>query len=137
VGLILDSSIVMAAERRGHTVLEILEQLKASHGEIDIGLSVVTVAELIHGAYRAKADEDKRGRLAFINRLCSDVPIHPVTVELARIVGRIEGEQAAKGIAIPFEDLVIGATALQLGFDLVTLNVRHFQLIPSLKVIPN
>ena len=136
MGLILDSSVVMAAERRGRTVLEILEQIKASHGEIDIGLSVVTVAELIHGAYRAKAVEDKRRRLAF-DRLCSDVPIHPVTVELARIVGRIEGEQAAKGIAIPFEDLVIGATALQLGFDLVTLNIRHFQLIPSLKVIPN
>ena len=32
---------------------------------------------------------------------------------------------------------MIGATALQLGFDLVTLNVRHFHLIPSLKVIPN
>jgi len=127
----------MAAERRGHTVLEILEQIKASHGEIDIGLSVVTVAELIHGAYRAKADEVKRRRLTFIDRLCSDVPIHPVTVELARIVGRIEGEQAAKGIAIPFEDLVIGATALQLGFDLVTLNIRHFHLIPSLKVIPS
>jgi tRNA(fMet)-specific endonuclease VapC len=127
----------MAAERRGHTVLEILEQIKASHGEIDIGLSVVTVAELIHGAYRAKADEDKQRRMTFIDRLCSDVPIHPVTVELARIVGRIEGEQAAKGIAIPFEDLVIGATALQLGFDLVTRNIRHFQLIPSLKVIPN
>jgi tRNA(fMet)-specific endonuclease VapC len=135
VGLILDSSVVMAAERRGHTVLEILEQIRASYGEIDIGLSVVTVAELIHGAYHAQADEVKRRRLAFIDRLCSDVPIHPVTVELARILGRIEGEQAAKGIAIPFEDLVIGTTALHLGFDLVTLNIRHFQLIPSLKVI--
>jgi tRNA(fMet)-specific endonuclease VapC len=137
VGLILDSSVVIAAERRGHTVLEILEQIKVVHGEIDIGFSVVTIAELIHGAYRARTDEDKRRRLTFIDRLCSDVPIHPVTVEMARIVGRIEGEQAAKGIVIPFEDLVIGATALQLGFDLITLNVRHFQLIPSLKVISN
>jgi predicted nucleic acid-binding protein len=32
---------------------------------------------------------------------------------------------------------VIGATALELGFDLVTLNSGHFQRIPSLKVIPN
>ncbi len=64
--------LIFAAERRGHTVLAILEQIKASHGEVDIGLSVVTVAELIHGAYRAKTDEDKRRRLTFINRLCSD-----------------------------------------------------------------
>jgi len=29
VGIILDSSIIIAAERRGHTVREILEQVKA------------------------------------------------------------------------------------------------------------
>jgi tRNA(fMet)-specific endonuclease VapC len=131
MGLILDSSVVIAAERRGHTVLRILEQIKAHHGEIEIGLSVVSVAELMHGAYRAKAEPDKQRRLTFINRLCNDVPIHPVTVETARI----GAEQAAKGLAIPFDDLLIGVTALQLGFDLITLNVRHFQLIPSLKVI--
>jgi len=135
MGLILDSSVVIAAERRGHTVLRILEQIKAHHGEIEIGLSVVSVAELMHGAYRAKAEPDKQRRLTFINRLCNDVPIHSVTVETARIVGRIGAEQAAKGLAIPFDDLLMGVTALQLGFDLIMLNVRHFQLIPSLKVI--
>ncbi len=135
MGLILDSSVVIAAERRGHTVRQILEQIKAAHGETDIGLSVVTIAELTHGAYRAKAEADKRRRLAFIDRLCSDVPVHPVTVEIARRVGRIEGEQAARGIVIAFEDLAIGVTALQLGFDVATLNVRHFQRIPGLNVV--
>ncbi len=135
MGLILDSSVVIAAERRGHTVRQILEQIRASYGEIDIGFSVITVAELIHGAYRAKADSDRLRRLSFVDRLCSDVPVHPVTVEMARVVGRIEGEQGARGIAIPFEDLVIGVTALQLGFDVATLNARHFQLIPSLRVV--
>lgn len=134
MGLILDSSVVIAAERRGHTVRQILEQMRAAYGEIDIGLSVVTIAELMHGAYRAKADADNRRRLAFIDRLCSDVPVHPVTVEIARRVGRIEGEQAAKGIVIAFEDLAIGVTALYLGFDIATLNVRHFQRIPGLNV---
>jgi predicted nucleic acid-binding protein len=134
VGLILDSSILIAAERRGHTVRQILEQILADCGQVDIGLSVVSVAELIHGAYRAKADADRR-RLAFVERLCSDVPVHPVTIETARLVGQIEGEQGGKGIAIPFEDLVIGVTALQLGFDVATANIRHFQLIPNLKVV--
>jgi tRNA(fMet)-specific endonuclease VapC len=135
VGLILDSSVVIAAERRGHTVRQILEQIKAAHGEIDIGLSVVTIAELMHGAYRAKDEAHKRRRLAFIDRLSSDVPVHPVTVEIARRVGRIEGEQAAQGIVIALEDLAIGVTALNLGFDVATLNVRHFQRIPGLTVV--
>ena len=135
VGLILDSSVVIAAERRGHTVRQILEQIKAAHGEIDIGLSVVTIAELMHGAYRAKSESDTRRRLAFIDHLCSDVPVYPVTVEIARRVGRIEGEQATQGIVIAFEDLVIGVTALHLGFDVATLNVRHFQRIPGLNLV--
>jgi predicted nucleic acid-binding protein len=33
------------------------------------------------------------------------------------------------------EDLIIGATALHLGFDIATLNVRHFQRIPGLHVV--
>ena len=51
------------------------------------------------------------------------------------MIGRIEGEQAAQGNILPFEDLAIGATALHLGFDVATLNVRHFQRIPGLAVI--
>jgi predicted nucleic acid-binding protein len=56
----LDSSVVIATERRGHTVRQFLEQIRAAHGETDIGLSVVTIAELMHGAYRTKADVDQR-----------------------------------------------------------------------------
>jgi hypothetical protein len=47
VGIILDSSIIIAAERSGHTVREILEQAKVAQGKIEIGVSVVTVAELV------------------------------------------------------------------------------------------
>ena len=52
VGIILDSSVIITGERKGHSVRQILEQVYASQGEIEIGLSVVTVAELVHGAYR-------------------------------------------------------------------------------------
>lgn len=38
MGLILDSSVVIAGERRGHTVRQILEQFKTGYGEIEIGL---------------------------------------------------------------------------------------------------
>jgi predicted nucleic acid-binding protein len=135
VGLILDSSIVVAAERRGHNVAHILEQIRAAYGEIDVGLSVVTIAELVHGAYRAKTDADRHRRLAFVEELCRDVPTHPLTLEIARSIGRIEGQQAAKGISLAFEDLAIGVTALELGFEVATLNVRHFQMVPGLKIV--
>jgi predicted nucleic acid-binding protein len=46
-----------------------------------------------------------------------------------------QGEQAAKGNIIAFEDLVIGATALHLGFGVATLNAKHFQQIPGLNIV--
>jgi tRNA(fMet)-specific endonuclease VapC len=135
VGVVLDSRIIVAAERRGHTVREILEQVKASQGEIEIGLSVVTIAELVHGAYRTKTQGQQQRRLEFIERLSSDVLVYPVTLSIARLAGRIEGQQEALGVQFTFEDLLIGATALHLGYEVATLNLRDFQRIPGLSVI--
>jgi tRNA(fMet)-specific endonuclease VapC len=134
VGIILDSSVIIAAERRGHTVREILEQVKAVQGEIEIGVSVVTIAELVHGAYRTKTQAQQQRRLEFIERLSSDVPVHPVTLAIARLAGRIEGQQEAIGVQFAF-DLLIGTTALRLGYEVATLNLRDFQRISGLSVI--
>ena len=38
-------------------------------------------------------------------------------------------------MSIAFEDLLIAATALQLGFGIATANVRHFDVIPGLRVV--
>lgn len=135
LGLILDTSVVIAAERRGHSVRQILEQLKTSYGEIEIGLSVVTVVELTHGIQRAGTEERRQRRQAFVDELIRAVPVHPVTIETARLAGRIEGNQAALGVTIAFEDLLIAATALQLDFGVATGNVRHFEVIPGLRVV--
>jgi predicted nucleic acid-binding protein len=109
--------------------------VKAVQGEVEIGVSVVTIAELMHGAYRTKTQPQQQRRLEFIERLSSDVPVHPVTPDIARLAGRIEGQQEAMGIQIAFEDLLIGATALHLGYEVATLNLRDFQRIPGLFVI--
>ena len=95
----------------------------------------MTVVELTHGIQRAKLEERRQRRQAFIDELIRDVPVHPVTVETAKLAGRIDGEQAEQGVSIAFEDLLIAATALQLGFGVATGNVRHFQHIPGLSII--
>lgn len=74
-------------------------------------------------------------RLSFVNRLASDLPVYPVTLEIARLAGRIEGQQEEKGVQLSFEDLLIGVTALSLGYAIATLNVRHFERIPGLTVV--
>jgi tRNA(fMet)-specific endonuclease VapC len=135
MGLILDSSILVAAERGSESVSAILRRVQAAQGETESGLSVVTIIELTHGIYRAKSDIDRERRRTFTEELCRDITVYPVTVEIAQLAGKVEGEQAAQGVSIAFEDLLIGATALHLGYAVATLNVRHFRLIPGLSVV--
>jgi predicted nucleic acid-binding protein len=135
LGLILDSSILIAGERRRETVKQVIQHVRAAHGDIESALSAISIIELTHGIYRARMDADKVRRKAFADELARDMIVHPVSLGIAQLAGRIEGEQAAKGISIAVEDLIIGATALYLGFDVATLNVKHFQAIPGLNVV--
>jgi predicted nucleic acid-binding protein len=66
VGLILDTSTLVTAERRGHSVPEILEQLQNAWGETEVGLSAVTVVELTHGIQRAKLEGQRQRRQVFV-----------------------------------------------------------------------
>jgi len=109
--------------------------VKVSQGETESGLSAVTIVELTHGIYRARSPADRERRQTFTEELCRDLMVHPITLEIAQIAGKIEGEQASRGISIAFEDLLIGAPALRLGYVVATLNVAHFQLIPGLPVV--
>ncbi|MHB8735899.1 MAG: PIN domain-containing protein [Terriglobales bacterium] len=58
-----------------------------------------------------------------------------MTLEIAQLVGRIEGQQEALGIRLAFEVLLIGVTAMHLGYAVSTLNVRHFERIPGLSLV--
>jgi len=76
---------------------------------------------------------DRRQR--FLNELLTGVPIQPVTVPIALRAGQIDGQSQAQGIRIPLSDLLIGVSALELGYGVGTANLRHFKLIPGLNVI--
>ena len=134
MGLILDTSVIVRAERRGHSVAEILAQIREKYGEAEIGVSVVTIAELTHGVQRSKSEAQKQRSQAFVDDVLATFTVYPVTAEIAQRVGIISGQAAERRLTLPFEDLLIGATALQLGFELATHNVRHFQMIPDLEV---
>jgi predicted nucleic acid-binding protein len=62
LGLILDSSVIVEAERKGQTVEQLLEQVRGSVGEVEIAICSVTVAELVHGVYRANTREIRQRR---------------------------------------------------------------------------
>jgi tRNA(fMet)-specific endonuclease VapC len=135
MGLIFDSSVIIAAERRRHTVEKLIEQVVSVAGDEDAALSSVGLTELVHGIYRAPTPEMRLRRESFIGELLRDITVYPYTKETALLAGKIDGEQQALGVTIPFGDLLIGATALSLGFSLLTVNVRHYKLIPNLTLV--
>jgi tRNA(fMet)-specific endonuclease VapC len=132
--MILDSSVLVAAERQGQTARQMLSSVAHRTGEMEIGISVVTLIELAHGAARADTPSRKAKRQTFIDELLLAMPVFPVTVPLALRAGQIDGATQAQGTRIPLPDLLIGVTALDLAYSVGTANLRHFQQIPGLDV---
>jgi predicted nucleic acid-binding protein len=135
MGLILDSSVVIAAERRGDTAEQMVERAESVTGDQEAALSAVGLTELVHGIYRAQSAAARLRRREFIDELIAGLTVYPFTTDTALVAGRIDGEQTARGVIIPTTDLLIGATALSLGFSVLTANIRHFGLIPGLQVL--
>jgi predicted nucleic acid-binding protein len=96
MGLILDSSVLIKAERQGQNARQMLTAISRTAGSTDIAISVVTLIELAHGAARADTAQRKAKRYQFIEELLMALPIHPVTVPIALRVGQIDGENQAK-----------------------------------------
>jgi predicted nucleic acid-binding protein len=135
MGLILDSSVLVARERSTGNARRALTEIAQRFPGEEIGLSVVTLIELAHGAARANSPERTRIRRQFIQELLSAVPVYPVTASVALRAGQIDGENAAQGVRPALGDLLIGVTALELEYRVATGNVRHFRMIPGLLIV--
>ena len=103
MGLILDSSVVIASERRGDTVEKLIERIVKVAGDQEAALSAIGLTELIHGIYRAQTPEVRVRRESFLNELLADVTVYPYTKETALLAGKLDGEQQSRGVVIPFE----------------------------------
>ena len=135
LGVILDSSVVIEAERQRLNVAQFLKQIVRKIGEMEAALCSITVAELAHGIYRADTPERRERRRAFLDELKTVVPVYPITDSTAELVGKIGAESPATGVTIPFDDLLIGACALERGYAVATRNLRHFQKVRGLNLI--
>ena len=135
MGLILDSSVLVASERQGKNARQTFSAIAGEIGDTEIGISVITLIELAHGAARADSPERKAKRERFIQEVVTAVPVHPVTVPIAIRTGVLDGENQARGMRVPLPDLLIAVTALELGFSVGTANLRHFKQVAGLSVV--
>lgn len=136
MGLLLDSSVLVAAERQAVAVSTLLGRLQQQHDMAEIVLSAVSVVELEHGVYRAQSVHQATKRRNYLDTVFAAIPVEPFTGEIGKLVAKIDAESRSNGIVIPFADLLIGGTALHFGYALLTLNLRHFRKIQGLSVVP-
>lgn len=118
---IVDSNVLIDAIRNRQPALRFLE------GAADAGAlwsSVVVRSELWVGSRPGEDDriEDLLGRIAW----------HDVTPTIADQAGRL-GAPYRLTHHIGLVDLIIAATAIELGGTVATLNVRDFPMFPGLQ----
>ena len=114
----------MPPKGQGKNARQLLEAVALKTGDEGIAVCVITVLELAHGITRADSPERLDRRQRFLDELLTGVPIQPVTIPIALRAGQIDGQSQAKGIRIPLSDLLIGASALELGYGVGLNSVK-------------
>jgi len=130
MGVILDSSEIIALERDRGAV----ERLTAGREDEPFGISVVTVAELLHGVERADSETRKIRRQAFVEKVIETFPVLPFDTGVARIYARIWASLLQRGFTVGAHDLIIAATAISLDYTVITANRRDFEKIEGLRL---
>jgi tRNA(fMet)-specific endonuclease VapC len=130
MGLILDTSILIEAERRKFDIDKLIENRE----EEAFGVSVISVAELLHGVHRANSTRRRLKRSAYVEKVIELFPIYAFEIPIARIYAELWSDLSKRGSQIGAHDLIIGSTALSLGFSVATYNKRHLDKIEGLKI---
>ncbi len=97
----------------------------------DISVSVLSVFELMEGAYLSNRESE----LILTKELIDNFFILDVTKKIASDAGKVSSFLKRKGKTIGIGDILIGVTAVVGNKILVTRNVKHFSVIPNLKII--
>lgn len=131
MGTLIDSSVLIAAERRRLD----LESALLTHGDEPVAIAAVTASELLHGVQRAVAAQQRQRRQAFVEALLARLPVLPFDLVVARLHASLWAQLAARGVNVGAHDLLIGATAVAAGYRVATRDARSFPKIPGLTVV--
>ncbi len=102
-----------------------------THPVGDIGISVMTLAELEYGV--SKSRRPARNREA-LDQFISPLEVAPFDRQATAAYGKLRTTLEKKGRTIGSMDLLIAAHALSLDVRLITRNVREFGRVPGLRV---
>lgn len=130
MGILIDSSVLIGAERSGADMAAHV----SGREDDEIFISVVSASELLHGVHRAKDRNIKAKRLAFVEGVLSAIPVLDIDLAIARSHAQLWADLTQHGKMIGVHDAWLAATCLAHGLRLATANLREFRQVPGLDV---
>lgn len=121
--MILVDTDILIAHLRG--VPDAGSWLREARRRAPLTISVVSVAELTGGMRTT----ERRGVWALLNVMRPE----PVTDLIARRAGELRRRFRRSHTGIGIADYLVAATALELGAEMATLNVKHFPMFDHLR----
>lgn len=131
MGLILDSSLLIADEREG---FDLSGWLRGRPPE-PVAASVITFSELWFGIEVEPNPARVHRRRRWIGKLFRRLEIVPMDTRVARTHAKVWAELTAAGQMIGPHDLIVAATALQRRWAVATFNAREFRHVRGLQVV--
>lgn len=132
MGLVLDTSVLVAAERGSVSWQALLERF----GDEPAALPAVVYAELLAGVQLTETPARAETRRAKVEALATRVPVIPFTPGTAEHWAEIFATLHRSGSMIPANDLAVAAHAKELDFGVLVGpgDEAHFRRIPDLRV---
>ena len=142
MGTVLDTTVFINLERatRGlppaTAMTEVAGRLTSQLGEHEeVGIAAITASELLHGVHRATREH--RGRRAvFVEAVLAAFPTLVFDLLVARVHARLWAGLASAGAEVGAHDRLVAATAMSAGWQVGTANVRHFERVSGLEIVP-
>lgn len=132
VGLILDSTVLIAAERK---LFELAAFLESEAPTEPVFTTVVTASELWHGVERAEHEARRVKRRAFVEAVIEATPVLSFDLACARQHAQLWARLENKGERIGAHGMLIAAICLQFGHRLATLNTAEFRRVEGLELV--
>jgi tRNA(fMet)-specific endonuclease VapC len=130
MGLILDTSILIAAERGKFA----LPAFFAAKPQNMFFMAAITASELLYGVEIANTPKRREVRRAFVEAVLALVPLINFDSVIARTHARIWAELDRSGERIGAYDQLIAATAVACDHSVATLNRGEFERVRGLQL---
>jgi tRNA(fMet)-specific endonuclease VapC len=122
---LLDTDIIIYSLKGNQIVVDNIRE----HADSPKAMSVITYGELVYGA---KKSQQVAGNLAKIYRLREIFPVIDLSCAIMDTFAGLKAEMSRTGNIVDDFDLLIAATAVSIGYCVVSNNEKHYSKVPDL-----